>query len=765
MPAASALPAGGDALRRAGWLLCLLLALATADPARGADISGFVRDRSNGESLPFVSVYLKDQNRGSTSNESGYFVITAIRPGPYLLEASAVGYARLQRRIDVGADGLALLLEMEEEVVELRTTIVEAERNQVEAFDISPGRTVLQASELKGAPAAIEADPIRTIQTLPGVATLSDFSVGLYVRGGTPDQNLVLLDGTDVYNASHLFGLFSTFPADAAKYTEFLRGGFPAKYGGRLSSVLNVITDEGNKEQFEAHGGVSLLASRLTVQGPAAKGSYLISGRRTHLDPLMAIAESALDAKRLSYNFYDLQGKTHQILLPDDHLTVAAYTGQDNLLYRFDEFDFDLEWGNRTISSKWTHLFDSDLFGNFMLTGSRFEATTQFGTEDMVLLESNQLTDLSFKGDVSYFVNEAHTMEVGLLAKRMSMEYDFGESGRSWFNIDVEGFHNAAYLQDNWAASPRLTLQPGLRLNRFSNGDYSGLSPRLAARYRIGLETYLKGAVGQYHQYLFRLSREFQSIALLSNVWALADSTAEPSRSRHLIGGVETRWKHIEIDAEAYYKDYDELYELNYDEQESTEIGDILRRGNGEAYGFDVLLKKRSGRHTGWLSVTTGLSRREIGGLNLDDRGEEQSYNSKFHRDLIVNLVHSWRFARCWRLNTRGTYGSGQPYTQILGQGEMELPSGERQYFQERGPLNDVRLPSYQRLDLAIQWKRAFSSWGLKVYAQMINLLGHENVFNYYYSDGSVEDRRPGRRKSISMLPGPLPSFGFDFEF
>ena len=169
----------------------LLAVLCLAVRVQAADISGFVRDRSNGESLPFVSLYLKDQNRGSTSNQSGYFVITAIRPGPYLLEASAVGYARLQRRIDVGADGLALLLEMEEEVVELQTTIVEAERDQVEAFDISPGRTVLQASELKGAPAAIEADPIRTIQTLPGVATLSDFSVGLYVRGGTPDQNLV----------------------------------------------------------------------------------------------------------------------------------------------------------------------------------------------------------------------------------------------------------------------------------------------------------------------------------------------------------------------------------------------------------------------------------------------------------------------------------------------------------------------------------------------------------------------------------------------
>ena len=738
---------------RTGLLLVLVSAILSSG-VWAADISGFVRDSSNGESLPFVNVYLKSQDRGSASNESGYYVITAISPGSYLIEASAVGYGRLQRQIRIDTTDLILDLELTEETIELRATVVEADRQETETFDISPGRTVLQARELKMAPAAIEADPIRTIQTLPGVATLSDFSVGLYVRGGTPDQNLVLLDGTDVYNASHLFGLFSTFPADAAKSTEFLRGGYPAKYGGRLSSVLNVITDEGNKEQFEAHGGVSLLASRLTVQGPAAKGSYL-----------MAIAKKKLDGtKRLSYNFYDLQGKTHQIL-SHDHLTIAAYTGQDNLLYRFDELDFDLEWGNRTISSKWTHVFDSAVFGNFMITGSRFEANTRFASEDVTLIESNRLTDLSFKGDVSYFPSNQHSVEVGLLVKRMSMAYDFGESDRSWFNIDVEGFHNALYVQDNWSPSRRLTLQPGLRLNQFSNGGYSGFSPRLAARYRVGIDSYLKAAVGQYHQYIFRLSREFQSIALLSNVWALADSTAEPSKSRHFVGGLETRWSEIDIDAEAYYKDYDELYELNYDEQESTKIGDILRRGNGEAYGFDVLLKKRSGRHTGWLSVTTGISRRKVAELNRDDQGVEQSYNSKFHRDLILNLVSSWRFAQRWHLNSRGTYGSGQPYTQILGQGEILLPSGERQYFEQRGPLNDVRLPSYQRLDLAVQWQRDYTSWGLKIYLQVVNVMNHENIFNYYYTDGSIEERRPGKRKSISMLPGPLPSFGFDFEF
>ena len=746
-------------------ILTGLVFLLFAGGGEAADISGFVRDAANGESLPFASVYLKGENRGGISNESGYYAITSIPSGRHTLVASLIGYRIFHEEVEIGDEDLVVEVRLQEQAIEVETTVVEAEREEVESFDISPGRTTLQVRELKAAPAAIEADPIRTIQTLPGVATLSDFSVGLYVRGGTPDQNLILLDGTDVYNPSHLFGLFSTFPADAAKSTELLRGGYPAKYGGRLSAVLNVITDEGNKEEFEAAGGVSLLSSRLTMQGPAGKGSWLLSGRRTHLDPLLKFAEEKLDAKRFRYNFYDLQGKTHQILSHDDQLTVAAYKGRDVLLYRFDEFDFDLSWGNQTISSKWTHVFDSALFGNFTFTGSRFRAQTLFDTEDVRLKESNRLTDLSFKGDVNYFPNQNHAVEMGLWIKRMSMEYIFGEANQEWVDIDVEAFHNALYAQDNWRVTQLLTLQPGLRFNQFANGGYTGWSPRLAARYQIGMDTFLKGAVGQYHQYIFRLAREFQGISLLSNVWALADSTAAPSKAIHYIAGAETKLLGLDLDAEVYYKDYKGLYELNYDEQASTDFGDLLRRGDGQAYGFDLMLRKRAGRHTGWLSFSTGISERTIDGLNQDGEGVESSFKSKFDRRFQVNLIHSWRFRKKWTLNSRAAYASGQPYTQVLGRGEVELPSGYRWTFNNRGELNAVRLPSYQRLDLSIQRQFEFRSWDMKFYLQVINVTNHKNVFNYFWDmEGEPEKRKPNKRREISMLP-ILPSFGIDFNF
>lgn len=758
-----------DEVNRFGPLVVAVLSvtvLAAVGHVQAATISGYVHDAGNGESLPFVNVYLKDGSRGSICNEVGYYAIVGVPAGTHTVVSSLIGYETFEQVVEVTTEDIVVDVRLAEQAIRLQESVIQADRDEVVEFDISPSRTSMRSNELKSAPAAIEADPIRTLMTLPGVSTLSDFSVGLYVRGGTPDQNLVLLDGTDVYNASHLFGLFSTFPADAAKSTELLKGGYPAKYGGRLSSVLNVITDEGNKEEFEGTGGASFLASRLTLQGPVARGSWLISGRRTHLDPLIEVARKAADADHFAYNFYDLQGKTHQILSHSDQWTLAAYTGQDDFEYRWEDLDFGLEWGNRTISSKWTHVFDTNLFGNFLFTGSRFKSTTIFRTEDVALIETNRLTDLSLKGDLNYFYSERHSIEAGYLVKRMSMDYKFGESEVNWYDIDVEGFHNAAYVQDNWSVSRRLQLQPGLRLNHFSNGSYTDVSPRLAARYKLSGSTSLKAAVGHYHQYIFRLAREFQGISLLSNVWALSDSTAEPSASTHFVAGFERPLGPFELDVEGYYKDYEALYELNYDEQESVEIGDIIRRGPGTAYGLDVLVRKRSGRHTGWLSLSTGLSERTIDGLNEDETGKPQPYKSKFDRTFIVDLVHTWSIGRQgrWTLNTRAAYATGQPYTQILGRGEIDMPSGLRWTFQERGELNDVRLPSYQRLDLALQRRFRFRSWDMTAQLQVINVTNRKNIFNYFWSQGTAHKRRLGTRKDISMLP-VLPSLGIDFHF
>jgi hypothetical protein len=214
-----------------------------------------------------------------------------------------------------------------------------------------------------------------------------------------------------------------------------------------------------------------------------------------------------------------------------------------------------------------------------------------------------------------------------------------------------------------------------------------------------------------------------------------------------------------------YYKDYDGLYELNYDETESIEIGDLLRRGDGQAYGFDLMLRKRAGHHTGWLSLSTGISERTIDGLNADAGGEAQSFKSKFDRRISINLIHSWRFRKRWNLNTRAGYASGQPYTQVLGRGAVELPSGRSWTFNQKGELNGMRLSDYRRLDLSIQREFDFGVWGMKIYLQVVNATSHKNIFNYFWDmDGKPEERKPGKRHEIPMLP-ILPSFGIDFSF
>ena len=228
---------------------------------------------------------------------------------------------------------------------------------------------------------------------------------------------------------------------------------------------------------------------------------------------------------------------------------------------------------------------------------------------------------------------------------------------------------------------------------------------------------------------------------------------------------METKLFGLDFDAETYYKDYEGLYEINYDEQDSDKIGDILRRGDGRAYGFDLLLRKRYGRQTGWFSLSIGASERKIDKLNLDEEGNERVFKSKFDRNLSINLVHSWRMGEKWTLNSRAAYASGQPYTQILGRGEIFLPSGNRWTFNEQGELNAVRLPSYQRLDVSIQRVFAFTTWEMRAYLQIINVLNRKNIFNYFWDlEGDPEDRKPNKRRDIPMLP-VLPSFGFDFSF
>ncbi|MDP6125970.1 MAG: TonB-dependent receptor, partial [Candidatus Latescibacteria bacterium] len=493
-----------------------------------ATISGYVRDAASSESLPYVPVFIKNPRAGTMTNEHGYYAIPGLSAGAFELVCAYIGYEKYEQTINVTADEDAIVnINLGEEAIELAVLAISADRDDAETYDISPGRLTLRGTELKSAGhVMLEADPIRTVQTLPGVLSLSDFSVGLYVRGGAPDENLVLLDGTDVYNASHLFGLFSTFPADAAKSTELLRGGFPAKYGARLSSVLNVITDEGNKNQYEGIGGVSLLSSRLTLQGPVGRGSWLASGRRTYLEPILKLAN--LDTV-FGYSFYDLQGKTHQVFSQDDQLTVAAYAGRDHFQVTPDGFDVDLWWGNKTFSAQWTHIFNPRWFSHFVVTGSDFDSKATIEVEGLRFEQTNDLTDWSFKGDLNWFPTQDHAAEIGWNVKWFTLNFHNRIQGNDFGSVNQDVLHIAGYVQDTWKVTNMFTLQPGFRASHFTEGGYNRFDPRLAGRYQFTTDTFFKAAWGIYHQPIFRVPREFQGITFLSDIWFMADTTAGPT--------------------------------------------------------------------------------------------------------------------------------------------------------------------------------------------------------------------------------------------
>jgi outer membrane cobalamin receptor len=753
-------------------LKCALFALVVACASvNAATISGFVREDGSKESMPFVSVYLEDLRLGAQTNMSGYYVITGVPPGDFTLVANLIGFTPHNKKIAVGDKDLVHNIILAEASLRVEGVTITAERVKAPSLEIVPSRLTLRGADLKAGPVFAEPDPVRTLQTLPGVLSLSDFNVGLYVRGGTPDQNLIRVDGADLYNVSHFFGLFSTFPSDAIKTTELLSGGYPAQYGGRLSSVLNIVTDEGNKKEFEGKGGVSLLSSRLTFEGPIGDNdSWLISGRRTYLEPILSIASRWNDGlNKFGYYFYDMQGKYHNVISHDDQLTLAFYLGDDYL--RFDDYPAfvgKMQWGNRSVSATWTHIFASNVFSRYQFGASRFRSISTVGVEDLEFQEDNRLWDINGRVEVSWFVTDKHTIETGVDIKQHRMEYAFTMAEQEFINFSDKSNVYAGYLQDSYRPVPYLSLMPGIRVSSFraSGGSYVDYNPRFSARYQIADKTFFKASVGRYTQYLFRVSREMQGISFMSDLWFMSDSTAPPSHAVQYVGGFETViGPGIDVTIEGYYKDYDKLGELDDTVDDASTTGDLLRRGDGRAYGVEFGLKKGSGKHTGWINYSVGWSIRNIDRINTDDDGVSQDYYPKFDRRNMLNVVYSYQLSKHWTLSSRYAFATGQGYTPWLGR--YNLYDGALNMVMEqrlRAPLNSTRLPYYSRLDLGFRGK--YKGWGITwmPFIDFINVLQRDNVYNRYWSEGDWEEREPGTEKNVPQLPF-LFTFGVDVEF
>jgi hypothetical protein len=731
--------------------ILLLSFIISGNILAGSTISGFVTDSTSGEGLIQANVYLEDNQIGISTNAQGYYVLHPIPAGDYVLKVAYLGYQTVSFNISVDNDekkifNIALL----PEAVEGEEILVSAEALTRER-EISVSQVELSVEAIRQGPQLGEADLFRTLQALPGVVATSDFSTGLVVRGGNTDQNLIMLDGITVYNPSHLGGLFSNFLLDATKDAQFMKGGFPAEYGGRMSSVLNVISKSGNNKKFDGSVGISLLSSRLSLEVPVANGSLLLAGRRTYFDKVLA-----LTGQDFPYYFYDFQGSFYQDLTPYDRITFSGYFGNDVL--DWEELSFNIKWGNRTIAGNWRHVFSPQLFSNFMVAASNFDAKLQLGG-DQGVNSTNDVTDFTVKGDLSYLFSTNNTLKFGFEYKKLRFEFLNIYDERIQFQLLQRPSEVGFYVQDNWRINPRWILKPGIRVSYFTEDENEFyFEPRLSVKYKLRDGEYLTYATGIYRQFIFTVQDEFNPSII--NNWFAVDETVNAGLSIHNIIGYERElWTTTTLQIEFYHKTLDNM--LTYRETRSTvdealgtnvKASDFFVPTDGYSYGLEFFLHKKYGRLAGWIGYTLNWARQTI---------DDKTYNASFDRRNNLDLLLSYELGRNWRFSMQFNYGTGFPFTRVEGSylevdGTGLIPRRRLLYGDRYG----FRLPSYHRLDIG--FSKYFQWWKMdwRLDLQLINTYNRENIFFYEYDF----DKNPADQTVIPMLP-IIPSVGISTNF
>ena len=758
-------------------LVAALVALATiADDALAqSTFSGFVRDQSDGETLPStsISITVDDRDFGTLSNSEGYFAVRDLPPGYYIVTVSHIGYTTYRDTLQLftGRD-LRRDIDLTREVLKLGDVVVEAEAADRVENELSkqPSAVSLQARSLKQMPAMGEPDLLRSLQLLPGVQTASDFSSGLYVRGGGPDQTGIMLDQVRLYNPSHAFGFFSTFNPDAIKDVTFYKGAYPAQYGGNLGGMLDVQNRTGNRHEFNASGGISLISSRVTLEGPLGNGSWMLAGRRTYIDPVLKAVRGASDQlNELGYFFYDVNGKVNSQLSDNDNLVISFYGGDDDLSLGIsenaDSLALGLRWGNKAVTSRWTHVFSPALFGRMIALLSRYRSDITLNAFDTPIAVRNQLQDVTIKGDLDYFANASHTVRSGVdltfFDFRYQIHFDQYED-----ELSIDPLQLSVYVQDDWQLSALTEARLGVRATYYQEGDRFALNPRFAFNRHLRDNLRFKLGGGSYRQYLQLISSEGFSGA---DAWVPLDKSVAPGRSWQGVLGLE--WEPSDtyrLSAETYYTDLTNLVVLDEEAEESQERANsesiFKTDGTGYATGLELFAEKRLGGLTGWLGYTLGWTRRAFPEI---DAG--RTFPPKYDRRHDLSLTATYRFApvcsTCgrWIITTNFVYGTGQAYT----------PAGARYTLRNPGtnqPIdrllaarrNSARLLPYHRFDLGIRRTLKLFSAGVRseFYFQFFNFYNRHNEWfvEYDVSDASKKPR-------VARMFPILPTFGFDFRW
>lgn len=781
-------------------LLCTLMlgVLGGLYAQNKATLSGYVKNAADGEVLLFANVFVQELQTGTTTNHYGFYSLT-LPEGKYTLSISYLGY-QTQEKVVTLKDHLELNVDLQEGGQVLQEVVVSGKAEDEAVTEVAMSRIDLPIQQIKKLPALFgEPDVIKTIQVLPGVTNAGEGTSAYFVRGGSADQNLVLIDEAPVYDVSHLFGLFSVFNSDIIKSAELYKGGIPSKYGGRLSSLLEVTTKDGNDKKLEGAGGIGLMAARLSLEGPIQKdkASFIVSGRRSYADLIMREIDD-LDGTTVS--FYDLNAKVNWRPNNKNRFFIAAYDGRD--IWKFGN-DFKMGWGNTTATFRWNHLFNEKLFSNTTLVYSDFDYRLEdLDTADGFVWDANQ-REMSLKEDLTYFVNPNLTLQMGYqgIYRRFSPGTISPNNDASIFKETtlqkMGALDHGLYLGAEHKINDRLSLQYGLRFSIFQNigkgtiYDYedindnvdvvvkdstvygsfenikvfSNLEPRFNARYRLTKGSSLKFSYQRMAQYIHLISNS--TVPIPFNTWAPSSPYLDPQLADQWVLGYFQNFQNntYEFSAEAFYKQAQNVTEfadhanIFFNKHLATEF----RQGDSESYGLELFVRKVKGQVQGFASYTLSKVLMDVPGINQD-----QEYVANHDRRHNLNLALTYALTDQWDVGTNFTFSSGRPIT--LPTGKFQFDNYQVDYFSGR---NGYRLPDFHRLDLSVTYnsrKNKDRKFKRSMTAGIYNVYNQQNPYTIYTrkkqdDDGNIIGDGTEKEARLVYLFGIMPYFSWNFEF
>ncbi|NPA44187.1 MAG: TonB-dependent receptor [Chlorobi bacterium] len=769
----------------------LISVLTFSGIAQKYTISGYIKDANNGEELLYANIYIKNIEKGTTTNEYGFYSLT-LPKGDYTILYSNIGYISKIINISLNKD-TTKTIELQEDATEVDEVIINAERNDANVTNTEVSTIKLNIKDSKIVPVLFgEQDILKTMQLMPGVSASSEGSSGFFVRGGDSDQNLILLDEAPVYNASHLLGFFSVFNSDALKDLKIYKGGIPAQYGGRISSVTDIRMKNGNMKEYEVSGGIGLISSRLAIEGPIKKdnSSFIISGRRTYLD---FIARAKSDKfEDLTLYFYDLNAKANINIGKKDRLYVSGYIGRDAFGTDFMGFD----WGNKTATFRWNHIFSNSIFSNTSLIYSDFDYGFDVDFNAFEVELNSGIYDYNFKQDFNWYINTSNTLSFGFQSiyhKYKPMQFlikyetdstynDFNENNSETTNIDEQkALENAIYISNKQKIGDRFSLEYGLRFSNLYNigpytvktyGEYAevidstvysenefyspyfGLEPRINSTFLLNKTSSIKASYNRTYQYLHLLSNSTSGSP--TDMWMPSTPNIKPEYGDQIALGYFRNFKNnnYEFSIEGFYKDLKNQVDFKdgADAFGNPDVEAELVFGKGRAYGLEFLLKKTTGKFTGWIAYTLLKSERKFDDIS------ENWFSARQDRTHDISIVASYKLNKKITFSATWVYYTGDAVT--FPTGKYEIDGNIINLYSER---NGDRMPNYHRLDLGVTFilkekKRFRRDLNISIY----NAYNRKNAYSITFQENEITGESEAERMSLF---GIVPSITWNFRF